>query len=64
MSNFVLPEKSVTIEGPFGLSFNVYRGEDGTPVVHVDTDPAHDAPLLRLYVNDGDAVYANPSYPS
>ena len=36
---------------------------DGTWVVHVDTDGTDEnenGPRLRVYVNDGDAIYANP----
>ena len=43
---------------------SIERSEvDGVWVVHVDTDPTEDTPILRLYVNDGDAVYENPSFP-
>lgn len=49
------------------ISFDVYVSEeDGTLVVHVDTEGLQEnaeGPIMRLYVNDGEAVYANPPYP-
>lgn len=50
-----------------GLEFDVYTSQiDGAAVVHVDTGSAqlgenHNGPSpLRIYLNDGDAIYANP----
>lgn len=45
-------------------TFDVYQGEDGAWVVHIDTEGMSEngqGPTpLRVYINDGEAVYANP----
>ena len=42
-----------------GVSVHIYIGSDGVPVVQIDTSPDEPegprGPLIRVYVNDGDA---------
>lgn len=49
---------------------HVYRSDiDAAAVVHIDTDPAGECDEigprpLRVYINDGNAVYENPPLPA
>ena len=46
-------------------TFDVYRGRDGTLVVHIDTGgvPENEkGPMIRVYLND-DPLFANPDLP-
>lgn len=47
-------------------TFDVYVSEiDGVVVVHVDTEgmPENEnGPIIRVYINDGEAVFSNPPY--
>jgi hypothetical protein len=55
-----------TDQGP-KPTLDCYRSEvDGIWVVHVDTEGIPEdsnGPRIRVYVNDGDAVFENPTYP-
>ena len=48
------------------LEVQLYIGQDGTPVLHVDTpelEEDQDGPILRIRLNE-EPVYANPVFPS
>lgn len=61
--------RAVPESGAVGVpTFDLYRSDvDGAYVVHVDTPAWMDSDAgptpLRVYVNDGDAIYARPEYP-
>lgn len=45
-----------------GFTFDCYLGEDGVPVVHVETlglEENTKGPLCRIYIND-EVLYENP----
>lgn len=49
---------------------DIYQGDDGAWVVHIDTEEniaadcnAQGPTPLRVYINDGAAVYENPPLP-
>ena len=53
-----------------GVTLDVYQsGIDGALVIHLDTDEellpcnVHGPAKLRVYINDGDAIYENPRFP-
>jgi hypothetical protein len=49
------------------FEFDVYHASvDGVPVVHIktpDTWDTEDGPRCRVYLNDGDPIWANPDIP-
>lgn len=49
------------------VTFDVYRGKDGVMVIHVDTPGlpcTEQGPVCRVYLNDGEAIWANPDLPA
>jgi len=46
------------------FSFDYYRAQDGTPVVHIETPRLSEnsrGPICRVYLNDG-VLYENPPF--
>ena len=57
---------SVTSKPKPAFEFDIYIGEDGVPVVHIDTPAEWDndnGPSCRIYLNDGEAIWNNPPLP-
>lgn len=63
--------RTIQIPDDCPFEFDIYRSSlDGTWVVHVET-PAGDrssenehGPICRVYLNDGDPLWANPELPA
>lgn len=48
------------------FEFDMFTGSDGVPVVYVETPgdwDNNDGPQCRVYLNDGDPLWANPDLP-
>ncbi len=65
--NAILGEPWIDDKDRPAFTFDMYYGVDGVPVLHVQTPGEWDGnsigPRCRIYLNDGDPIWANPDLP-